>query len=208
VTTGAGDDSVEGGLAGIGHETISLGDGNDRFVSSLTAFVGARTDTVDGGAGQDSLEMRGSFASEGLVLQAKSGHLIAEHDLRDEIDANNVEDVSWVGFGGLDESGAGDSVVVNDLSGTDVGHFAADFTDPVDNTGPNNSADQVRVIGTANDDHVTVSSAGAAITVAGLTPTVTATNLDRQDTVRIDTLDGRDTVDRSGLHRAVQLQVF
>ena len=46
-------------------------------------------------------------------------------------------------------------------------------------------------------------------TIAGLTPTVTPINLDHHDTLRLDTLDGRDTVDRSGLPRGlVQLQVF
>src|SRR5436190_4062236 len=39
VNAGAGDDLVAGGGAGIGHETISLGDGNDKFVSDLAAFV-------------------------------------------------------------------------------------------------------------------------------------------------------------------------
>jgi hypothetical protein len=205
VNTGAGDDTVEGGGAGIGQETISLGDGNDRFISSLNAFVGVRQDIVDGGTGQDSLETRGSFASESVALFPKFGHLIVEHDLRDSIDASNIEDVSWVGFGGLD---GGDAVSVNDLSGTSVVAFSPDFTDPLDNTGPNNSADQLRVVGTAGDDHVTVDGVGK-ITVAGLTPTVTSVNLDHQDTLRIDTLDGLDTVDSSGLQGGlVQLQVF
>ena len=65
-----------------------------------------------------------------------------------EIDADNIQDVSWVGFGGLDEGG-GDQVAVNDLSSTDVVNFTPDFTDPLDNIGPNNSADQVTVRGTA-----------------------------------------------------------
>jgi hypothetical protein len=73
------------------------------------------------------------------------------------------------------------------------------LTDPQDNTGPNNSADQLRVVGTAGDDHITVSRSGANITVAGLTPTVTPINLDHQDTVRLVTLNGRDAVDSSGL---------
>jgi hypothetical protein len=54
-----------------------------------------------------------------------------------------------------------------------------------------------------------VSGSGANITVTGLTPTVTPVLLDAQDILRIDTLDGRDTVDRSHLERGlVQLQVF
>jgi hypothetical protein len=80
VDAGAGDDLVLGGGAGSGQETISLGDGNDRFLSSLDAFVGARSDIVDGGTGQDTLEMGGSFASEGVSLSASAGHLIVDHN--------------------------------------------------------------------------------------------------------------------------------
>jgi hypothetical protein len=54
-----------------------------------------------------------------------------------------------------------------------------------------------------------VSGSGANITVSGLTPTVTPVQLHSDDTLRIDTLDGRDTVDSSGLQPGlVQLQLF
>ena len=209
VNAGAGDDSIDGGRAGIGQETISLGDGNDRFVSGLNTFVGARSDIVDGGAGKDTMEMDGTFASESVSLSASAGHLIVDHELRDRIDADNVEDVTWFGFGGLDESGSGDAVAVNDLSGTDVVNFTPDFSAPNDGTAPNNSADQLTVRATPGIDHITVSSAGANITVAGLTASVTPAQLDSADTLRIDTLGGDDTVDSSGLQPGlVQLQVF
>jgi len=58
VRGGIGDDRVDGGGAGVGRETISLGDGNDRFVSSLNAFIGARNDTVDRGTGLDRMRAR------------------------------------------------------------------------------------------------------------------------------------------------------
>jgi hypothetical protein len=206
IDAGAGDDRVDGGDGSIGPETISLGDGNDRFVSTLDVFSSpfrARSDIVDGGTGQDKLETRGTFASESVSLSASVGHLIVLHDLRDRIDADNIEDVTWTGFGGLDE-GSGDAVAVNDLSGTDVVRFTPDFTDPLDNTGPNNSADTLTVRGTSGVDNITVSGSGANITVAGLTPLVTPVNLRTADVLlpdvlRIDTLAGRDTVDSSGL---------
>lgn len=205
VNAGAGDDRVDGGGAGVGQETVSLGDGNDRFVSSLNAFVGARNDRVDGGTGQDSMRMEGTFADENISLSANAGRLIVVHG-GDQIDSDNIEDVSWVGFGGLD---GGDGVIVNDLSGTDVVRFTPDFTDPLDGTGPNNSFDSLTVRGTAGVDHVTVSGSGANVTVAGLTPTVTPINLAPTDTLRIETLAGSDTVDSSGLQRGlVQLLVI
>jgi hypothetical protein len=201
IRAGVGDDSVQGGLAGTGQEAISLGDGDDRFLSSLNGFVigGNRNDIVDGGAGRDALDMEGTFATEGVALSENTGHLVVDHDFRDRIDADNIEDVSWRGFGGLDETGSGDAVAVNDLSGTDVVSFTPDFTDPLDGAGPNNSSDTLTVRGTAGVDRITVSGSGANVTVAGLTPLVTAINLAPDDFLLIQTLSGNDVVDRSGL---------
>jgi hypothetical protein len=209
VQAGAGDDRVDGGGAGTGRESVSLGDGNDRFVSSLNTFVGARSDTVDGGTGQNSLEMDGTFASESVSLSASAGHLIVDHELRDRIDADNIQDVTYFGFGGLDESGSGDAIAVNDLSGTDVARFTPNFSAPANGSAPNNSADQLTVRGTAGVDHITVSGSGANTTVAGLTTTVTPVLLHSDDFLRIETGGGNDIVDSSGLQRGlVNLQVL
>jgi hypothetical protein len=210
VNAGHGDDRVDGGGAGIGRETIRLGDGNDKFVSELAPFVGARirSDIVDGGGGQDAMEIHGSFASESVRLSANAGHLLVDHEARDRIDADNVEGVSWFGFGGLDEGGGGDAVAVTDLSGTDVRNFTPNFSAPNDTTAPNNSSDQLTVAGTAGDDRIVLSGSGANITIAGLTPTVTPVLLNASDVLRVDTLDGNDTVDTHAFQRGlVQLQV-
>jgi hypothetical protein len=212
VAAGAGDDVVFGGDGSIGQETISLGDGNDKLVSTLDVFNSpftARNDVVDGGTGTDTLELRGTFESESLSLSADAGHLIARHDARDRTDSVRVENVTWFGFGGNDEGGFGDAIAVNDRSGTGVASFTPDFSSPFDATAPNNSADQLTVVATPGDDHITVTSAGATITVAGLTPATTAVLLDANDVLRIDTLAGHDTVNHSGLRRGlVQLLVF
>ena len=211
VAAGAGDDVVSGGDGSIGPERISLGGGNDKFVSTPDVFNSpftARNDVVDGGTGKDTLELRGTFESESLSLSADAGHLIARHDSRDRTDSVNVENVTWFGFGGNDEGGFGDDITVHDLSGTGVVNFTPDFSSPSDATAPNNSADQLRVVATPGDDHITVSSFGADITVSGLTPTITAVLLDANDVLRIDTLAGNDTVDSSGLQPGLlQLQV-
>jgi hypothetical protein len=65
------------------------------------------------------------------------------------------------------------------------------------------------VIGTPGDDHITVTGSGANVTIAGLAPTITPVLLDRQDALQINTLDGNDTVDSSGLRPGlVQLRVI
>ncbi|HET7247232.1 MAG TPA: hypothetical protein VFJ07_20590 [Streptosporangiaceae bacterium] len=211
VNAGAGDDVVSGGDGSIGPEKISLGGGNDKFVSTLDVFNSpftARNDAVDGGTGKDTLELRGTFASESLSLSADAGHLIALHDGGDRTDSIHVENVTWFGFGGNDESGAGDDITVNDLSGTGVVNFTPDFSSPSDATAPNNSADQLRVVATPGDDHITVDSFGATINVSGLAPAITPVLLDASDVLRIDTLAGNDTVDTTGLPPGqVQLQV-
>lgn len=209
IRAGAGNDSVTGGHAGTGRATIALGEGDDQLVSSLGDLAGgSQNHIVDGGAGRDALDLQGTFATEGVSLSADAGHLIVDHDSRDRIDADNVEDVSWLGFGGLDESGSGDAVAVNDLSTTDVVRFAPDFTDPLDGAGPNNSSDTLTVRGTAAVDHIAVSNSGTDITVAGLIPLVTAASLASDDFLLIQTGDGRDIVDSSGLQRGlVQLVV-
>jgi hypothetical protein len=192
---GAGDDRVEGGGAGVGQERVSLGDGNDRFVSSLNTFVGARTDIVDGGAGHDSMEMDGTFADESVGLSASAGHLVVD-DNRSHIDAVGIEDVKYVGFGGND---AGDGVAVDDLSTTDVTDVTTDFSAPNATGTPNNSSDTLTVRGTDKVDHITISGSGANVTVAGLVPTVHAIGLDHADVLNIDTLGGTDVIDRAGL---------
>ena len=151
------------------------------------------------------MEVDGAFASETLSLSANAGtsSLITAR-------AGSTRTTSKTCRGSASAAcDGGDQVAVNDLSSTDVVNFTPDFTDPLDNTGPNNSADQLTVRGTAAIDHITVSGTGANITVAGLTPTVTPINLDAQDTLRIETLAGTDTVNSSGLQRGlVQLQVL
>ena len=212
VAAGAGDDLAFGGDGSIGPESVSLGDGTDKFVSTFDVFASpfrARSDIVDGGIGKgDTLELRGTFESEMIDLAADAGHLIVRHD-QGRIDAVGFEGVTWFGFGGNDESGLGDLVKVHDLSGTGVVDFRPNFSSPSDATAPNNSADVLAVFGTPGDDEITLSAFNPAnIDVVGLTPAITALLMDSNDVLRIDTLDGNDTVDSRGLPpNLVQLQV-
>jgi hypothetical protein len=199
IRAGAGDDVVSGGGAGVGQETISLGDGNDLFRSSLNAFVGVRRDIVDGGTGQDTIDMEGTFASESVNLTANAEHLIVTHQVWNQVDADNVEDVTYLGFGGLDDGGGGDAIAVSDLSGTDVTRFTPNFSAGQNTTAPNNSADTLTVRGTKGVDHFTLSGTDAKIAVTGLKAVVTPVSLQSQDFLLIDTLAGNDTVDSSRL---------
>ena len=197
---GPGDDVADGGGTGIAHETVSLGDGNDVFQITLDRDSGEVSDTLDAGAGQDALEITGTFASESMGLSASAGHLIVDHAFRNRIDADNVEDVSYFGFGGLDISGSGDAVAVNDLSTTDVVRFTPNFgATGKGSIEPNNSSDTLTVRGTDRRDRIVVKGSGSDVTVNGLTPQVTPVFLAPDDFLNIDTLKGRDIVDSSAL---------
>jgi hypothetical protein len=207
ILAGAGDDRVSGGGQGVG-QTVSLGDGNDRLTAEFADFGGDRRDIVDGGAGQDVLNMEGTFATEAVGLSAAKGRLVVFHDFRNEvISAGGVEDVTFIGFGGLD-FGSGDAVGVDDLSSTDVQRFTANFSADRSSEAPNGAADTLTVRGTPGVDNITVSGAKADVRVAGLRPVVAAVFLQPEDFLLIDTLAGNDVVDSSGLQPGlVQLLV-
>lgn len=198
---GVGDDVVFGGGTGIARETVSLGDGNDVFRVTLDRDSGEVNDTLDGGAGTDALEVSGTFASESVGFSANAaGNLVVDHFVRNRIVADNVEDVSYFGFGGLDISGSGDAVAVNDLSRTDVLRFTPNFgATGKGSTEPNNSSDTLTVRGTNGVDNIVVSGVGSKISVAGLRPQVVSTFLAPDDFLNIVTLGGNDVVDSSGL---------
>jgi hypothetical protein len=51
IQAGAGNDRVDGGGAGTGRETISLGDGDDRLVSSVSDFIQGEASATSSTAG-------------------------------------------------------------------------------------------------------------------------------------------------------------
>ena len=204
VQGGAGDDRVTGGGAGVGRQTISLGDGNDTFVSLIESQIGARNDIVDGNRGRDTMEVEGSAVSETLNLStANVGRLIIDHDDRsgpggvDRIDADNVEAVRWFGFGGL--QGVGDRVVVNDLVATDVFEFMPDFSSGRGSNAPNESADTLIMRGTPGIDVFVVGVFSPNTISVGGTVAMTARFLQPSDLLRIETLEGDDFVDSASL---------
>lgn len=200
MTGGRGDDVIDGGGTGIARETVSLGAGNDLFRITLDRDSGEVNDSLDGGGGTDAMEISGTFASESMGLSASNGRLVVDHFVRNRIEADNVEDVSYFGFGGLDISGSGDAVAVNDLSTTDVLRFTPNFgATGKGSTEPNNSSDTLTVRGTNGVDNIVVSGAGSKVSVAGLRPQVVSTFLAPDDFLNIVTLGGNDVVDSSGL---------
>src|SRR5262249_50461377 len=117
---------------------------------------------VNGLGGADALIFDGSGADENIAISANAGHVSFVSDvaaLAVAVDAIGRIDV---------KAGAGaDTVVVNDLSGTDVTSVNIDL-------GPGH--DSLTVAGTASDDVITIESSGSTITIAGLTAEVQVLN--------------------------------
>jgi Ca2+-binding RTX toxin-like protein len=207
---GAGNDVLLGGdavdqlLGGDGNDTID-GDkgadvafgngGNDTFVWD----PGDGSDAFDGQDGTDTLVFNGAAGNEKFELSANDDRLRFTRDLGGiTMDIGTTESVV------ANVEGGTDTVTVNDLSGTDVTNVAIDLAGtPGSGTG-DTAADQVIVRGTAKADAFLVTGRNGSATVAGLHATVDIHAAEfAKDRLDIDTGDGLDSVDATGLAAGV-----
>jgi Ca2+-binding RTX toxin-like protein len=185
---GDGNDFVDGGR---GNDVVLLGAGDDTFVSDR----GDGNDVIEGGAGFDGVRVSGSSAAETATLSATGVRLRFTVDVDNVVlDASGVEFSSFLSFGGAD------TVVVNNLAGTDVSLVDIslfDFGVPGGNT------DVVIVNGTAGGDTIEASSANGVVTVSGLAADVRITGTDAAgDRLEVNGLGGSDAIDARGLEPA------
>jgi Ca2+-binding RTX toxin-like protein len=187
---GDGNDLVDGNQ---GTDSALLGRGDDHFQWD----PGDGNDTVDGEDGIDTLDFNGSNAGENMDVSATGGHVRFTRNI-----ANIVMDLDDVEGIAVRASGGTDAITVNDLRGTDVTGVDIDLSASLG--GGDLSADTVTVNGTSKRDVVDVTRAAAQIVVAGLKAQTRITGSEPAgDTLRLQTLDGRDAVtvapDVSGL---------
>ncbi len=190
----AGNDTV---IGGDGNDRALLGAGNDVFVWNPSDDK----DIIDGEAGVDTLRVNGDSNSETTGISALGGHALFSQIVANVVqDLDNVERIEFHAADGLD------TVVVNDLSGTDVkqvaidfaaGGVAASFTDTVITNGSN------------GNDAIKVALVGGAIAVTGLSAQVTAAGDGHFIRLEINANDGNDSVIGSALklNSLSQLQV-
>jgi Ca2+-binding RTX toxin-like protein len=210
---GAGDDVLAGGqgvdtlLGGDGNDTIDGNAGNDRarMGAGDDTFVwdpGDGSDVVEGEAGADTMRFNGANAAERVDLSANGGRLRFFRDVGNiTMDTAGVEAVEFNALGGAD------TVTVNDLKGTDVTSVSADLA-AAGGIG-DGQPDRVVVNGTNGDDSIAVTGDAGGVKVSGLAATVAILHPEvANDRLEINTLDGRDVVDASGLAAgAIQLVV-
>ena len=210
VDGGTGNDTI---LGGNGVDTLLGGDGNDLVDGNQgndVAFLGAGndtfqwdpgdgSDTVEGQGGTDTMRFNGSNAAELFDASANGGRLRFTRNIANIVmDTNDLEVVD------LKELGGADSLVVGDLSGTDVIRLDTDLASTLGGNAGDGAADTVTVAGRNGADTINVTGSGTSASIAGLAAVVNITNAEgANDHLAVQALGGNDTVTATALPAGV-----
>jgi hypothetical protein len=213
IAGGDGNDSLNGGL---GAETFRGGDGNDAVAGGKgadTAYLGAGddsfrwdngdgSDVVEGQDGSDTMVFNGAPGTENVTLTANGGRLTFFRTQGTvTMDTNGVETVDFNAIGGTD------SVIVNDLSGTDVTQTNIDLAGTFGGNAGDGAIDSVTVNGTNGDDRIAVNGGASGVDVTGLATAVSIKHAEPTDSLSVNTLGGTDNVLTSGIAGVLQVLV-
>ena len=162
---------------------------------------GDGSDTLEGQAGSDTLLFNGSNINEIFDVSANGGRVRFTRNVANiTMDLNDVEHIDLRALGGAD------TAVVRDLTGTDLVDVAVDLA--AAGGGGDGQADSVTVEGTAGVDAMVITGAGTSVSVTGLHTSVSIAGAEAaNDRLDIETGDGSDTVDTSGLPAGI-IQLF
>ena len=196
----AGDDIVDashvqaGAIAltlngGDGNDTLIGGDGNDLINGGRGADVmiggpgsdtfpwlpGEGSDVVEGGTGVDTMLFDGANIVENVDISANGQRLRFFRNIGTVVmDCNQVEVIQYNARGG------GDTVNINDLTGTGVTQINLNLENVPGSGQGNNAADNIIITGTTNNDVVTIAGItnvsvvglSAAVNIVGSEPTL------------------------------------
>jgi len=181
-----GDDLVNGG---DGDDTALMGAGDDTFVWN----PGDDNDTLEGQSGFDRMLFNGSNAAENINISANGGRVRFFRDVASVVmDLNDVEGIDFNALGGAD------TVVVNDLSGTDVTGINLNLAGA--GGAGDAAADNVIVSGTSGDDVALAVGDASGVSVLGLFSQVNITGAEAaNDRLTANLLAGSDVLEASGL---------
>jgi Ca2+-binding RTX toxin-like protein len=197
VQTGAGNDVVRGGDGtdfvdpNRGDDTAFLGAGND----SLRWDPGDGSDVAEGGAGTDSMLFLGNAAAERFAVAPNGQRIRFTRDVGAiTMDLGGIERLEANGFQGAD------AFDVEDLSGTGVTQVDMALSGVPASPTNDGQIDRVTVKGTTGDDAMAVKGANGAVTLTGLPARIGIARAEGAfDQLRIEGLEGTDTLDDSGL---------
>lgn len=182
-----GNDLVNGG---DGNDTALLGAGDDTFVWN----PGDDNDVIEGQDGFDTMQFNGANVAENIDISANGGRVRFFRNVANVVmDLNDTEAINFEALGGAD------TIVVNDLSGTDVTEvnlgLAASGVG-----GGDGQPDTVIVNGTSGDDVIVLAGDATETVVLGLPAAVRIRGAEAaNDRVVVNALAGADVVEGSGL---------
>jgi Ca2+-binding RTX toxin-like protein len=180
---GSGNDLVDGQQNA---DVAQLGSGNDTFQWDPGDF----NDTIEGQTGTDTLLFNGANIGETLDLSANGGRVRFTRNIATiALDLDDVERANVNALGGTD------TVIVNDLTGTDLKTVQANLAATLGGSAGDGVGDMVVVNGTNAADVVKVSATATQVTAAGLAAQTLITGSEAAwDELRVNTLLGDDTV--------------
>ena len=179
-----GDDVINGG---DGDDLALMGAGEDSFVWN----PGDDNDTLEGQAGTDTMQFNGANVAENIDVAANGGRVRFFRDIANvTMDLNDLERVDFRALGGAD------TIVVNDLSGTDVTELNTDLA-ALGGAG-DAQPDNVIVHATNGDDVVSVTGSAGTVQAGGLAALVSVSGTEAaNDRLTVNALAGADVVDAS-----------
>jgi Ca2+-binding RTX toxin-like protein len=184
---GDGNDVITGGR---GSDVAMMGAGDDTFVWN----PGDGSDTVEGQSGSDTMLFNGANVSEQFDVSANGSRVRFSRDVGNVVmDLNSVEAIN------LNTLGGADTVVVNDMTGTDLNQLNLDLSGVPGTGNGDGQSDSVIVNGTGGDDVIHVARSPLQTMVSGLAALVRIKGNDSIDQLTVNGLGGDDSIDASGL---------
>jgi Ca2+-binding RTX toxin-like protein len=180
---GDGDDFIDGQQ---GNDVVFLGAGND--VAQWDPGDGS--DIVEGQSGTDTLLFNGSGAAEIMNLSANGNRALLTRNVANIVmDLNDVEKIT------LNALGSTDTIVVNDLTGTDVTEVSINLAGTIGGTAGDGQADTVVTNATNGNNIIDVFGAGSSVAVVGLPALVNVQGSEgANDFLVINGLGGDDSI--------------
>jgi Ca2+-binding RTX toxin-like protein len=182
---GDGKDFIDGNG---GNDTAFMGNGNDTFQWD----PGDGSDVVEGEAGIDTMLFNGSGAAENIDISANGERARFFRDVANIVmDLNDVERVEFNALGGPD------TIVVNDLSTTDVRKVEIDLGGAAGQA-TDTQQDTIIANGAATDESIKLETKHGATTVNGLPAEVRISGVDAGlDRLTVNGQAGNDVIDAS-----------
>lgn len=193
ISGGTGNDAIDGNS---GADSITGNEDDDTF----TWDPGDGSDAIGGGAGADEFVFNGSAAAESIGVSIVGSNLVLTRSVGlVEIDFTETETLSVNALGGVD------TLTMNDLTGGGLLQANLDLG----SSGVGDAAiDTVNVSGTSGSDILQASAVGAAVNLTGFSTGVSITNTEAvNDILKIDGLDGDDTISGGALSALIRYEV-